>query len=92
MQPQQIGDDRLQDHPAQTVPELLVLLVQPVDDRLAVGRAPVELGELGLDPLQPGEHRVRFARLTGRLAGPVGGFVHVPSPPVSPAVTVSFGT
>jgi hypothetical protein len=61
VQAQQVGHHRLQHDPAQPVAELLVLRVQPVDDRLPVRRAPVEVGQLCLDPAEP------FGDLTARL-------------------------
>ena len=84
MQPDQISNHRLQHHPAEPTAELLVVFMQPVNDRFAVRRTPVKLAELLFHALKPagqlGYHRAsitpsRFFGIVGpidrvSLAGP----------------------
>jgi hypothetical protein len=49
VQTDQVGDRRLQDRPAQSGAQLLVLCVQAVDDRLAVRCPEIEVGQPRID-------------------------------------------
>lgn len=44
VEPDQVGRHRREDEPTDPIPEPLVLLVQPVDDRFPVRSPPMELG------------------------------------------------
>jgi hypothetical protein len=67
----QIGHNRIQDDAPDPVTKSLVLLMQAVNDRLPVGRPPVEPAEMLLELVQPPaqlseQHRNIRARVRGR--------------------------
>ncbi len=78
MQPDQVSYHRLQHHPAEPTAELLVVFMQPVNDRFAVRRTLVKLAELLFHVLKPagqlGYHRAgitpsRFLGIVGPIIG-----------------------